>query len=183
MRAHVRRPIAVRVLALAAMLVLTAPAMAEAAEGTTIRGSLPASWSRDYERSQTLWVDLAERGDAQAQSALGFLYLIGLWLDQNDREAFHWFEVAAAQDVPEAQYYLGTMFLRGRGVGRNASAAYFWCELSTTGRLAGELNAAHSCRDEASRSMSAEDVRVAALRVKLWHQSRPGSDASPPAAR
>jgi len=135
-----------RAVAIAALLALAAPVIPAAVGQSALRDSVPVSLKRDVERSQTLWVDLAEQGDTKAQTALGFLYLIGLWLEQNDRQAFNWFEAAAVQGVPEAQYYLGTMFLRGRGINANAPAAYFWCELSVTQGLAAERPAAHRWR-------------------------------------
>jgi uncharacterized protein len=155
-------------LAIAGLLALSLVAPPAAVGQTVLRDSVPVSLKRDYERSQTLWIDLAERGDTRAQTALGFLYYIGLWLDQNDREAFNWFEAAAVQGTPEAQYYLGTMFLRGRGIGANASAAYFWCELSVAQGVRAEKNLAHSCREEAAKSMSQDEIKTAELRVKSW---------------
>lgn len=156
---------------LAGLLALS-PAAPPASGQSVLRDSVPVSLKRDYERSQTLWIDLAERGDAKAQTALGFLYLIGLWLDQDDHKAFNWFEAAALQGVPQAQYYLGTMFLKGRGIAANAPAAYFWCELALAQGLGAERPLAHSCGDEAARSMSPKDVREATLRVKSWNAPR-----------
>jgi len=159
---------AVMGLAMAGFLAVADMPVPEALAQSAFRDSVPVSLKRDYERSQTLWIDLAESGDTRAQTALGFLYYIGLWLDQNDREAFNWFESAAVQGMPEAQYYLGTMFLRGRGIVANAPAAWFWCELSVAQGVRAERNAAFSCREEAAKSMSPEEVKTAELRVKSW---------------
>jgi uncharacterized protein len=155
-------------LAIAGLLALSHAVPPEAHGQAVLRDSVPVSLKRDVERSQTLWIDLAERGDTRAQTALGFLYFIGLWLDQNDREAFNWFEAAAVQGTPEAQYYLGTMFLRGRGIAASPSAAWFWCELSVAQGVRAEKNLAHSCREEAARAMSPDEIRTAELRVKSW---------------
>jgi TPR repeat protein len=161
--------IGVAALALAGALMLFPASLPPASAQTVLRDSVPVSLKRDYERSQTLWVDMAERGDAKAQTALGFLYLIGLWLDPDDQKAFNWFEAAAFQGVPQAQYYLGTMYLKGRGIGANAPAAYFWCELAVAQGLTAERPLAFSCREEAARSMNPEDVREAMVRVKSWN--------------
>ena len=155
-------------LATAGLLAVADMPAPDALAQTAFRDSVPVSLKRDYERSQTLWIDLAESGDTRAQTALGFLYYIGLWLDQNDREAFNWFESAAVQGTPEAQYYLGTMYLRGRGIPTNAAAAWFWCELSVAQGVRAERNAAFSCREEAAKSMTHDEIKAAELRVKSW---------------
>src|SRR3990172_2396908 len=136
------RGIAVCAAVLASTLILSATGIAGTPEDA-FREGLSAYRSSDYERARTIWLELAERGEAKAQSALGFLYLTGLRVEQNDKEAARWFEAAANQGVPEAQYYLGTLYLQGRGVPANPPAAHFWCELAISLGLTEAMQAAY----------------------------------------
>jgi TPR repeat protein len=125
--------------------------------------------------AQIIWLDLAEHGDAEAQSALGFLYLIGLRVEQNDHRAAKWFQAAADQGMPDAQYYLGAMYLRGRGGPVDAVAAHFWCGLAISSGVADGLEAAYACRAQAARAMTREQIMITTRRAKAWAASPPGA--------
>ncbi len=70
----------------------------------------------------------AEQGDAEAQLQLGMRYAEGGGVIQNDKEAAHWFALAAQQGLPEAQYRYGLALLKGRGVVQDYGAAFSWIE-------------------------------------------------------
>ena len=57
----------------------------------------------------------ADRGDAAAQSYLGFCYAEGRGVLQDDREAARYYKLAADQGSKEAQYDLGRSYMTGRG--------------------------------------------------------------------
>ena len=59
---------------------------------------------------------LAERGDAEAQCALGFLYLNGQGVPPDAAEAGRWYQLAADQGHALAQGNLGAMYALGGGV-------------------------------------------------------------------
>lgn len=99
-------------------------AAADFAEG------LEAYDAGDYESVIAVWRPLAEAGDAEAQSALGGLYLIGEGVAADAARAAHWFRLAAEQGDPVARLNLGDLYARGLGVERNLVEAYFWLSLA-----------------------------------------------------
>src|SRR3990167_1897749 len=58
------------------------------------------------------------RGDAGAQTLLGFRYLCGNGLEKNEQEAVRLFTLAANQGYDKGQSALGHCFLHGIGVPR-----------------------------------------------------------------
>ncbi|OAD22483.1 TPR repeat protein [Candidatus Thiomargarita nelsonii] len=71
-------------------------------------------------------VEKAERGDAEAQFNLGWMYLTGDGVTQNYIEAAKWIRKAAEQGDAQAQYNLGVMYLNGDGVTQNNIEAAKW---------------------------------------------------------
>jgi hypothetical protein len=59
---------------------------------------------------------LADKGDAQAEHDLGFLYSHGQGVVQDDAEAVHWYRESAGQGNAEGENGLGYMNEEGRGV-------------------------------------------------------------------
>jgi TPR repeat protein len=70
--------------------------------------------------------EMAEQGDANAQSDLGFRYANGEGVAKNLLEAVKWFRKAANQGLAEAQYNLGNSYLKGEGVAKDAVEAVKW---------------------------------------------------------
>ena len=66
---------------------------------------------------------LAEQGNAEAQNTLGFRYLDGDGVPQDDAEAVRWWRLAADQGQAEAQFNLGLMYANGRGVPQDDAEA------------------------------------------------------------
>jgi TPR repeat protein len=73
---------------------------------------------------------LAERGDANAQALLGFMYEHGRGVPQDYVQAAHWYICAAEQGHATAQYLLGLMYDKGLGVHRSDTLAYKWLDLA-----------------------------------------------------
>jgi len=65
----------------------------------------------------------AEQGDADAQLALGVLYVYGEGVPQDDAEAVKWYRLAAEQGNGPAQYNLGVMYYDGEGVPQDYAEA------------------------------------------------------------
>jgi hypothetical protein len=84
----------------------------------------------DHENAVRLLRPLAERGDADAQFRLGFMYQLGKGVAVNDPEAAVWYRKAALQAHAEARYRLGMMYASGIGVSRNAAEASRWLRLA-----------------------------------------------------
>jgi TPR repeat protein len=69
------------------------------------------------------WLDLAEKGDAEAQYELGLCYGAGDGIQQDFCKAVEWYEKAARQGHAYAQTELGYMYEAGEGVGQNYAMA------------------------------------------------------------
>ncbi len=77
--------------------------------------------------------ELASKGNAGAQNALGLFYSTGdekQGIRRNETEAARWFAKAAEQGNVSAQSKLGSLFWSGRGVPKDDTRAYFWTVLA-----------------------------------------------------
>ena len=92
--------------------------------------SLAALRTGDYSKAAKWYGLAAKRGDAHAQSVLGFMYSAGQGLPQNYSEAARWYSLAANQGKYEAQFFLGLAYARGQGVSQSYTIAYMWLSLA-----------------------------------------------------
>jgi TPR repeat protein len=69
---------------------------------------------------------MANKGDPNAQNALGLHYATGDGVELNEQQAIHWFIRAAEQGNVLAQSKLGSIYYSGRGVPQDPNRAYFW---------------------------------------------------------
>jgi uncharacterized protein len=67
--------------------------------------------------------ELANRGDATAQSELAYRLAQGLGMQENPEQAFQAFEGAAARGEPHAIFNVGVSHLKGHGTPQNATRA------------------------------------------------------------
>lgn len=132
-----------------ALLLATGPSWADG-----FYDGISAYNSGDYGAALRHWRPLAEKGDAKAQSGLGFLHHKGLGLTQNSAEAARWFYLAAVQGRVEAQTFLGIMHFRGDGVARNPVLAHMWCDLA----VGAGYEQALDCREAASRRLTQSQI-------------------------
>ena len=86
----------------------------------------------DYATALREWKPLAEKGDASAQSNLGFMYDNGQGVPQDYKTAFKWYKLAAEQGVANAHYKLGQMYGFGRGVLKDNVFAYMWWNIAAS---------------------------------------------------
>ena len=82
------------------------------------------SYSAEFLRVKAL----AERGVAEAQHSLGFMYVNGQGVAQSDELAVSWYRLAAASNLAQAQYNLGVMVQKGQGVEQDFTLAAHWYE-------------------------------------------------------
>src|SRR6478736_4264610 len=135
--------------AVATLLTANAPVHAASRSDGTV-----AFTSDNHVVAENRTRSLAERGDAQAQALLGFMYEHGRAVAQNYDAAVYWYSCAAEQGHPTAQYLLGLMYDKGHGVVRNNVLAYKWpnrngshpvlCRRRTIA-LAGKMIARETC--------------------------------------
>lgn len=70
----------------------------------------------------------ADRGDAEAQLALGKRYTNGDKVPRDSVMAVYWYRKAAEQANPEASYLLASAFEHGTGIPRDPAQAIAWYE-------------------------------------------------------
>jgi Sel1 repeat protein len=68
----------------------------------------------------------AERGDAEAQNHIGWVYDVGLGMESDYTEAFKWFVMAAEQGLAIAQANVGEYYEFGKGVPKDLEQAVVW---------------------------------------------------------
>jgi len=68
-----------------------------------------------YEDAFSLYLRIAKKGLMYAQSAVGFLFLVGEGVEQNKEEALKWLLKASKQGDPKANFYLGSAYLYAHG--------------------------------------------------------------------
>ena len=75
-------------------------------------------------------IALGNKGDTQAQFALGSMYYRGDGVPQDFDQAASWLRKSAEQGNDRAQSALGTMYVKGRGVPKDSVQAAFWTRKS-----------------------------------------------------
>ncbi len=80
----------------------------------------------DYETALQEWRPLAERGNAEAQNMLGYMYRYGQGVPQDFSQAYQWYRRAADKGHARAQNNLGAMYRQGLGVTQDYSEAIRW---------------------------------------------------------
>ena len=98
--------------------------------GADFQKGLDASKNGDYATALKEWRPLAEQGDANAQSNLGWMYDNGFGVLEDDMEAVKWYRLAAEQGEASAQFYLGVAYAVGEGVLKDDEDAAQWFRLA-----------------------------------------------------
>lgn len=93
-------------------------------------------------KALSLYLPLAEQGNADAQFQLGLLYIDGgAGVAKDDKQAADWIGKAAEQGHAEAQTKLGFMYATGKGVAQNYYAAVDWSyKAAQQGNVAAQYN-------------------------------------------
>jgi hypothetical protein len=91
-----------------------------------------ADQHRDYSTEIRLLKPWAERGNADAEFALGIMYSEGNGVTRDGTEATRWLSAAANQGYVSAQDVLGGMFREGILVPKNDKAALRWTMAAAT---------------------------------------------------
>ena len=82
----------------------------------------------DFKTSFSHWYPLAQKGNAESQNRLGYLYENGKGVERDYKKAVEWYLKAAEKNEPAAQFNLGVMYRKGRGVKKNDKIARSWYE-------------------------------------------------------
>ena len=86
--------------------------------------------NKQYKKAYDIWIKPAQQGDPEAQYNIGLLYMKGLGVEHNDREALKWFTYAGEQGLADAQYNAVVMFYTGKGVYPDYKSAIDWWTLA-----------------------------------------------------
>lgn len=73
----------------------------------------------------------AETGDAEAETQLGFMYLVGQGVEKDKVESFKWYSKAAQQGYPKALYAVGAAYYNGDGIGIDDEKSYIYFRLAS----------------------------------------------------
>jgi len=114
-----------RNLTIVSLLLLTFFMVRPAVSADLIKGFVAHS-NGDYATALGEWKLLAEQGDANAQTSLGFMYDEGIGVLQDYKIAIKWFRKAAKQGSGTAQFKLGLMYTYGKGVLQDYKMATKW---------------------------------------------------------
>ena len=110
----------VRSMVLALLVGLPMPLWAD------LEQAFEAVHQKDYATAYTLFLELAEAGNAQAQYNLGVLISDGQGTEKDPARALSWFEKAASQGFADAQYRLGNLYEFGQSVPQSYENAAVW---------------------------------------------------------
>jgi uncharacterized protein len=145
------------------------------ARAQTFANGLSAFNVGDYTAAYSIWLSLAEQGDANSQSSIGYLFYEGKGVRQDSKIAARWYYLAASQGEPTAQSFLCEMHLRGDGVPRDLSLSLMWCELSIEG---GEKRGI-ATRERVLAQMTEAQRDIAWNLAAQWREGRASAKASP----
>jgi TPR repeat protein len=155
-------------LALAVSVVVTGGALAGALEE-----GRSAIETDDYATALALWEPLAEEGNAEAQSGLGYMYGNGYGVAPDYERALYWHGRAAEQGNALAQFSLGFYYEHGLGVERDLVLAYAWYSLAEA-RTEGVLHELMGDnRERVEASMSLAQLDEGERLVREWDAAHP----------
>ncbi len=123
----------------------------------------------DYLTALREFRELAEQGDARAQTLLGVMYRDGQGVAQDYAEAVKWSRLAAEQGNATAQYNLGVIYGKGQGVAQDYVTAHMWYNIAAASGNEG----AGGLRDFLAKQMTSEDVSKAQKLAREWMENNP----------
>jgi len=142
------------------------------AQAQSLRQGVSALNRHDYVSASRVFIALAERGDASAQSYLGYMFETGRGVPQNYTEAAMWYRRAAEQGDSLAQYSLGLLYDKGFGVPRDIVEAGKWLNLSTAAAPPGAREARARIRDAVTTKMTRGEIARSRARALEWAPTR-----------
>ncbi|RMG36314.1 MAG: hypothetical protein D6720_05350 [Gammaproteobacteria bacterium] len=114
-----------RLLVVALLLFLTSSwALAEAP--AAFEEGMKALLKGNFAEAYCHWRPLAERGHAESQYHLGWLYANGNGMNVDVQQALRWWQAAAEQGHADAAFALGLDYMTGEGGERDMAKAAHW---------------------------------------------------------
>lgn len=99
-------------------------------QASTPEQALQAYQKGDYALAYSRLAILAEQGHADAQYHLGTLYQEGKGVQQDYKQAAHWYQAASSQGHAKAQFSLGNAYKHGHGLEQDDREALSWWKRS-----------------------------------------------------
>ncbi len=94
--------------------------------------------AKDYSCALAEYLPLAKQGQAAAQNSLGIMYERGYGVEQDNYQAFEWYQKAAEQNFPEAQVNLGLLYLANRSSEDHSKVKMWFEKAAVEGHELGE---------------------------------------------
>jgi uncharacterized protein len=138
------------------------------ASAQSLRSGVAAFDRQNYVQASRVFIPLAERGDAAAQTYLGFMFETGRGVPQNYTEAAIWYRRAAEQGDSLAQYSLGLLYDKGQGVPRDIVEAGKWLNLATASAPPRARDARARIRDAVTTKMTRGELARSRYRALEW---------------
>jgi uncharacterized protein len=155
------------------LLVIILLAMASTpAYAQSFRDGAAAFNRSDYTKAARILGPIAEQGNQEAQTYLGFMYANGRGVPQDYHEAVRWYRRASEQGNPSAQFLLGLCYDKGQGVPLDFVQAYKWLNLAVAHASAREREFWQRIRDRVSSKMTPADVIKAQRLALAWRPQR-----------
>jgi len=109
---------------IAASFLLGATLVPFAAYSQTLRDGVEAYTARRYDEAAQIFRALAEKGSVRAQTNLGAMYMTGLGVSRDGKEAVKWLTLASNQGDITAKQDLAQAYAHGFGVPMNLETAF-----------------------------------------------------------
>jgi TPR repeat protein len=142
------------------------------AHGDPLAAGQAAYARADYVRAARLLRPLAERGNATAQTLLGFMYANGRGVPQAYDTATYWYRLAAERGDSAAQYHLGLMYDKGFGVPQDSIAAYKWLNLAAASAPRRQQDYFVRLRDAVASKMASAEIEEGQRLALEWAARR-----------
>ena len=136
--------------------------------GNSFQDGVDAVNRGDYKTAYLLFLPLAQRGDARAQTNLGVMYDHGLVVSQDYKEASQWYRLAAEQGDAYAQHNLGGMYDMGQGVSQDYVLAHMWFNLSSSQGIESAVHLRKRCEEK----MSSLQIEKAQEMARNWRSKK-----------
>lgn len=144
------------------LLIAIALVFAHTAWSEDFEDALAAYNRKDYTTALKKFRSAAQKGNANAQTAVGMMYEQGQGVARDYKEAVRWYRFAARQGIAIAQYNLGLMYQEGEGVEQDYS------EAARLFRLAAESGHEEAQLKIASLYLIGYGVPKSYLRAYMW---------------
>lgn len=161
-----RRALGIVLLAAALAVAPGCGGSAESGTGDATAGN-QAFERREFDAAFENLLPFAERGEADAQFKIGFMYYHGRGVERDIDEGMRWLRLAADQGDAEGQYNLALGYARP-GPSQDLVEADVWATLA-----AGQgYRAAEELKQDVAGQMTEDQTREARKRVSEWRVSQ-----------